>query len=348
MVRLAAAAIPSAQSHHAPGCSARGSARHQASPSSDRRRRRATRTPAIASAAATTSPTIGAGGRAPPEPPPSDGPDAGGRLLRAGPRRPAIRRRRRGSGGRVVRALVVDGRRSTSAPVVAAVPSVVVGRAGRSTGVTAGTPARRAASWWSAGGWSWSRSGSGGSTAGSASSPKAQPSTLPGGGTRLPAPEVLYVHDPPRGACQYAQYALAGGAAWHGSEAGSPSMRQSRPGNWVVPLKVKPARVSASKPERTGCGAHRTCTPSPKADASTTTVMPVPSVQAPELPTGAPAEAALDRARPADPARRAHPGGRERRAGSGRPSVHLEREAAAARVRHQRTSERRSGRPPRR
>src|SRR6187397_2694329 len=58
-------------------------------------------------------------------------------------------------------------------------------------------------------------------------------------------------------------------------------MRHSNPGYCVVPWKVKPALVKASKPERTGWGAHRTCTPSPKAVMSTTTVMPVELVQAP-------------------------------------------------------------------
>lgn len=42
----------------------------------------------------------------------------------------------------------------------------------------------------------------GGRTPGGAPEPKAQPSTLPGGGSKLPAPRVEYVHEPPGRACQ--------------------------------------------------------------------------------------------------------------------------------------------------
>ncbi len=48
-----------------------------------------------------------------------------------------------------------------------------------------------------------------------------------------------------------------------------------------------PPWSSASNPEPTGCGAQRTCTPSPKAVLSTTTVMPEASGHAPADPMGA-------------------------------------------------------------
>lgn len=67
----------------------------------------------------------------------------------------------------------------------------------------------------------------GGRTPGGAPEPNAHPSTLPGGGSKLPAPRVEYVHAPPGRACQYDQYAEAG-APLHGS--GARSMVQTKPG----------------------------------------------------------------------------------------------------------------------
>lgn len=60
----------------------------------------------------------------------------------------------------------------------------------------------------------------GGRTRGGCPEPNAQPSTLPAGGAKLPAPSVEYVHEPPGRACQYDQYADAG-APLHGSGARS-------------------------------------------------------------------------------------------------------------------------------
>ena len=102
------------------------------------------------------------------------------------------------------------------------------------------------------------------------------------------------------------------------------------------------------EPERTGCGAHRTCTPSPNAVASTTTVMPVPSCTPPS-PSGEP--------RPGRRRRDAHQ--RTQRDEPTQESEHRAldptghqptrtREAPATRRHHQRGAERDEDRPPRR
>lgn len=78
-----------------------------------------------------------------------------------------------------------------------------------------------------------------------------------------------------------------------GSEAGSPSIRQTNPGIDVTIVTANPASLSASKPELGRSAAQRIATPPPNASKSTTTVTPVdvgqgPSVQA-AAARGAPA-----------------------------------------------------------
>lgn len=57
-----------------------------------------------------------------------------------------------------------------------------------------------------------------------------QPSTVPGGGVRFPAPKLLEHQLPPREATQYDQYAFGGDELTHGSSAGSPAILHRNPG----------------------------------------------------------------------------------------------------------------------
>ena len=193
MVRLAAAAIPSAQSHHAPGCSARGRrAIRRAPPPTPgdeprgrprppgRRRRGAPRSLPPANPHRSPASSDARGAPAASSVPSSSSSD---------PPAPAVGRRR----GRRIRAVRGGGRRRVGAGGGG-------GSRWRRPSTHPSAWSRRslrrcrrqmAGSWWSAGGWSWSLADRADRRAGSASSPKAQPSTLPGGGTRLPAPDEL-------------------------------------------------------------------------------------------------------------------------------------------------------------
>lgn len=108
--------------------------------------------------------------------------------------------------------------------------------------------------------------GGGAAPPGVPSSENDQPSTLPGGGLLEYPPSGLYFQVPPRSACQYDQYALAGGVCWQGSSAGFPSIRQRNCGiaaTWAI---WNPACFRASKPLIPAePAAQATTTPPPRA-----------------------------------------------------------------------------------
>lgn len=109
--------------------------------------------------------------------------------------------------------------------------------------------------------------GGGDAPPGDPSSVNDQPSTLPGGGLRVLPPCWLVTQEPPRSACQYDQYALAGGVLRHGSwdAFGLPSMRHRKPGTFWTSTRSNPAAWSALKPLAGDPGAQRTTTPPPRA-----------------------------------------------------------------------------------
>ncbi len=80
-------------------------------------------------------------------------------------------------------------------------------------------------------------------------------------------PKSLYFHAPPLGACQYDQYAVAGGVSMHGSAdgAGFPSMRQMKPSpHRLVPVIEMPALRSAACPVAWSPRAQRTIVEPPR------------------------------------------------------------------------------------
>lgn len=99
------------------------------------------------------------------------------------------------------------------------------------------------------------------------------PSTVPGDGTRSVAPWTLAVHEPPRSACQYDQWASAGGVSTHGLS-GSPSMRQTNPGWFWTMITWNPASCRAASPDDGEPEAQPTWGPPPSDEKSTTTVTP--------------------------------------------------------------------------
>jgi hypothetical protein len=106
------------------------------------------------------------------------------------------------------------------------------------------------------------------------------PSTDPGGGAYPAAPDVATRHSAPGSACQYDQYAEAGGVSTHGSSAGLASILHTKPGVFATNATSKPAPVRASMPLEAPPPAQPTTVPPPRFPKSTTTVTPFASEHA--------------------------------------------------------------------